>query len=79
VNLPADATLTIDDRPTRSLSGERRFITPPLPADKAFRYVLKAEVVRDGRTLQASQDVTVRAGEESAVTLEPKAEGGAGK
>jgi uncharacterized protein (TIGR03000 family) len=70
VRLPADAKLTIDDNPTQSTSGERRFVSPPLQPGKEFRYVLKASIVRGGETITATQNVMVRAGKESEVTLE---------
>jgi uncharacterized protein (TIGR03000 family) len=70
VRLPADAKLTIDDNPTQSTSDERRFVSPPLPPGREFRYVLKASIVRKGETVTATQNVMVRAGKESEVTLE---------
>src|SRR5438552_3527843 len=41
VLLPANATLHIDDRPTKQLGPERLFQTPPLAAG-TFTYTLKA-------------------------------------
>jgi uncharacterized protein (TIGR03000 family) len=72
VSLPADARLMIDDQATRSTSGERRFVTPPLPAGKEFHYTLTAVLDRDGQTVKATQEVAVRAGQESRVSLDPK-------
>jgi uncharacterized protein (TIGR03000 family) len=70
VNLPAEAKLTIDDEPTRSASDERVFISPPLEPGKSYTYVLKAEMERNGEKVKASQNVVVRAGRPSRVTLE---------
>ena len=69
VHLPADARLTIDGDPTRSTSGARWFVSPPLEPGMTFHYDLKAEVVRDGKTLTETRRVAVRAGQVSAVTL----------
>lgn len=69
VELPADAKLLIDDAATRSTDTVRSFVTPELAPEKTFSYTLKAEIVRDGQTLTATQKVTVRAGEESRITL----------
>jgi uncharacterized protein (TIGR03000 family) len=69
VNLPADATLTIDDEATASTSGNRVFVTPPLETGKEFHYTLKAKIVRDGRVQTTTQQVAVRAGEVSRVEL----------
>jgi uncharacterized protein (TIGR03000 family) len=67
VTLPADARLTVDGRATTSTSSQRTLITPALPQGEAFSYTLRAEVVRDGRTVVETQQVTVRGGEETRV------------
>jgi uncharacterized protein (TIGR03000 family) len=69
VSLPAEATLTIDDTPTRSRSNTRVFVTPPLEPGKVFHYTLKAETRRDGRTLNTSERIAVQASKETRVTL----------
>lgn len=70
VRLPAEATLTIDDQPTRSTSDVRTFVSPPLEPGKTFHYVLKAQVVRDGKTLTRTERVAVEAGREARVTFD---------
>src|SRR5262249_57966291 len=70
VNLPANATLTIDDAPTVSTTGQRVFQTPALPTDRTFQYTLKATVVRDGQTQTLTRQVTVRGGEATHVSLD---------
>jgi uncharacterized protein (TIGR03000 family) len=69
VRLPADARLTIDGEPTRSPGDTRRFVSPPLQPGRRYVYVLRAELVRDGRTVAETREVPVQAGEESEVTL----------
>ena len=69
VLLPADARLAIDGEATRSTGQTRRFISPPLVLGQTFRYTLRAEVTRDGKRQVETKEVTVRAGEESEVTL----------
>jgi uncharacterized protein (TIGR03000 family) len=69
VNLPADATLTIDDEATASTSGNRVFVTPPLENGREFHYTLKAKIVRDGQVQTTTQRVAVRAGEVSRIEL----------
>ena len=71
VSLPADARLMVDGIATRAASATRSFVTPALEAGKDYQYTLLAEVVRDGKTLSASEVVTVRAGQRTAVTLTP--------
>jgi uncharacterized protein (TIGR03000 family) len=70
VTLPADAKLTIDDRPTASTSESRLFESPSLPPGKTFHYVLKATVVRGGKTETVTKKVAVRAGEDTRVKIE---------
>lgn len=67
VLLPADARLTVDGYATTSTSENRTFVTPALPQGETFQYTLRAEVVRDGRTVVETQVVTVRGGEETRV------------
>jgi uncharacterized protein (TIGR03000 family) len=69
VELPADATLTVDGAVTSSTSNLRVLVSPELPLGKEFQYTLTAKVVRDGKPLQVEQTVAVRAGEESRVSL----------
>jgi uncharacterized protein (TIGR03000 family) len=69
VNLPADAKLFVDDFATKSTSDNRSFVTPELAPAKAFSYTLKAEIVRDGKTLTASEKVEVKAGDEINISL----------
>jgi uncharacterized protein (TIGR03000 family) len=70
VSLPAEAKLLIDDHATTSTSTLRRFASPPLEPGKEFHYTLKAEMVRDGSTVVATKQVSVRAGQETRVTLD---------
>ena len=70
VTLPADAKLTIDDYVTNSTSERRVFVSPALEPGKTYAYTLKAEVMRDNKPQVVTKEVTVRAGEETPVTLE---------
>jgi uncharacterized protein (TIGR03000 family) len=69
VSLPAEAKLSVDGFVTRSTSAVRTFSSPALERGQDYVYTLTAEVVRDGKTLRASKDVTVRAGESLNVSL----------
>jgi uncharacterized protein (TIGR03000 family) len=70
VSLPANATLTIDDAATASTASPRVFTSPVLPAGRDFHYTLKAQIVRDGKTVVVSKEVTVRAGQTTRATME---------
>lgn len=75
VNLPADATLTIDGEETNSTSARRVFVTPVLEQGKEYEYTLKAKIVRDGETKIATTKVTFRPGETKLVELKVPAAG----
>jgi uncharacterized protein (TIGR03000 family) len=70
VNLPADARLTVDGQVTTSTSAQRRFITPPLRTEGESYYTFRVEIVRDGQTQSAVQEVAVRRGQETQVTFD---------
>ena len=70
VTLPAGARLLIDDTATAARpETTRTFETPALAPGRDYSYVLTAQVPRDGRTLTVQQRVSVRAGQETRVTL----------
>src|SRR5262245_63970369 len=62
VELPADAKLFIDDQLMKTTSDRRVFNTPTLDPAQSYYYVLRAEIVRDGKTYSGTKQVVVRAG-----------------
>jgi uncharacterized protein (TIGR03000 family) len=69
VSLPADARLTVDGMPTTSTSDMRAFATPILQPGHQYSYMLRAEITRDGQTIQTEQRVPVSAGQTSRVNM----------
>jgi uncharacterized protein (TIGR03000 family) len=67
VTLPEDARLSIDGNATSSTSGRRTFTTPALDVNSDYVYTLRAEVIREGRSVVETQTVTVRGGQVSNV------------
>ncbi len=63
VKLPAGAKLYVDDRKSPAADEVTQFATPVLPDGREFAYLLKAEVVRDGRPEYQIQKVSFRAGD----------------
>ncbi len=63
VELPADAKLFIDDRPMKTTSGRRTFHTPALQSGQIYYYMLRAEVVRDGKPVTEERRVILRPGQ----------------
>jgi uncharacterized protein (TIGR03000 family) len=69
VSLPADAKLTIDDQTTTSVGASRRFVSPPLAPNGSYTYTLKAEFVRDGKTVAVAKQVAVTPGKKTQVSF----------
>jgi uncharacterized protein (TIGR03000 family) len=67
VKLPADADLFVDGVRVPQTSEVRSFQTPKLEAGRSYYYTLKAEAVRDGRTVSATKRITVEPGKETKV------------
>ncbi len=68
VKLPANAKLTVDGRECPAYGPLRQFTTPAMPAGREFAYLMKAEVIRDGRTeFSLIQKVHFRAGDQVSV------------
>jgi uncharacterized protein (TIGR03000 family) len=63
VRLPADAQLFIDDNLMKSSSTQRTFVTPLLRPGQTYFYDLKAELVRDGKTVSQTRRVLLRPGD----------------
>jgi uncharacterized protein (TIGR03000 family) len=70
VEVPAAAQLFIDDQPMKTASARRVFSTPVLEPGQAYYYIVRAEVVRDGRAYSESKRVIVRAGEETRASFQ---------
>ena len=70
VNLPADAKLSVDGYQTTSTSSNRTFVSPELAAGMDYTYTLTAEIIRNGKPVVTSKRITVRAGEETRVSLD---------
>jgi uncharacterized protein (TIGR03000 family) len=70
VDLPEDARLLVDDAATTSTSARRVFISPELNPGREYNYTLKAEFVRNGKTVTLTKVVPVSAGNESKVSFE---------
>ncbi len=70
VRLPADAKLSIQGAPTTSTKNVRTFISPPLQPGKAYEYTLRATVTRDGKPVERTRTVKVRAGQQNEVIID---------
>jgi uncharacterized protein (TIGR03000 family) len=64
IDVPEDAKLYIDDQLMKTTAGKRSFNTPALERGQTYYYIVRAEVVIDGKSVTESKRVLVRAGEE---------------
>jgi len=63
ITLPADAKLYVDDQLTKATSDHRVFSSPGLDEGQTYYYILRAEVVRDGKTQSETKRVLLHAGD----------------
>ncbi len=73
VQLPAGAKLYVDDQPIKTTSDNQAFNTPRLDRGQTYYYEVRAEAIRDGKTVVESKRILVRAGQEVSVAF-PKLE-----
>ncbi len=71
VNVPANATISIDGTATKSTSAVRVFATPALEAGTVYYYSITAEVVREGHKYTTTEKVAVESGAQVEITLNP--------
>jgi len=79
VQAPADAKVYIDGQFSEPMAPVRTLVTPQLEIGKDYYYVVKAEAIRNGRTVSRSREVILRAGQTSRVDLTPDLERAAGQ
>jgi uncharacterized protein (TIGR03000 family) len=67
VQLPPDAKLYVDDQPIKTTADRQTFNTPQLQRGQTYFYEVRAEAVRDGKTVAETRRVLIRAGQEVTV------------
>jgi uncharacterized protein (TIGR03000 family) len=67
VSVPADATIFVNDKLTTSTGAVRQFISNGLKPGQPYRYQLRAEVRRDGKTITRNKVIYLRPGERTDV------------
>jgi uncharacterized protein (TIGR03000 family) len=63
VNVPTDAVVFVNDRPTTSTGAERSFVSRGLSSGRTYAYQLRVEFTRDGEQVVENKLVRLRAGE----------------
>jgi uncharacterized protein (TIGR03000 family) len=67
VRVPADADVWFDGNPTKQRGEERVFASPPLTPGREYKYDIRARWTEDGRPVERTRRVAVRANEQTAV------------
>jgi uncharacterized protein (TIGR03000 family) len=67
--VPYDAKVTINGMETRSTGSRREFVSYGLKPGLSYKYVVHAQVVREGKLVEDSRTVTLTAGQIEAVAF----------
>lgn len=67
--VPYDAKVTVNGLATKSTGSRRQFVSYGLKSGLSYKYVVKAQVVRDGKTVEDTQTVVLTAGQVQAIAF----------
>jgi uncharacterized protein (TIGR03000 family) len=70
VSVPADAKVFVNDRATVSTGAERQYVSHGLEQGMRYEYTVRAEMVRDGKTVTETKTVQLSAGNSSNVAFD---------
>jgi uncharacterized protein (TIGR03000 family) len=65
VSVPADAKVFVNGRATTSTGGERQYVSRGLENGQHYSYEVRAEVVRDGKTVSETKVAQLSAGSQA--------------
>jgi uncharacterized protein (TIGR03000 family) len=65
--VPADAKVTINGLDTKSTGSRRQFVSYGLKSGLAYKYVVKAQVIRNGQAQEDTRTITLTAGQATTV------------
>jgi len=63
IEKPADAKIFVDNMPVKSEGATQSFATPVLDPSQAYFYMVRVEMVRDGKSVSEARKVIVHAGQ----------------
>jgi uncharacterized protein (TIGR03000 family) len=63
IEKPADAKIFVDNMPVKSEGATQSFATPVLDPSQAYFYMVRVEMVRDGKSMSEARKVIVHAGQ----------------
>ncbi len=63
MSVPANAEIWFDGAKTKQTGPSREFVSTPLAPDRSYTYHLRVRWTEDGRTIERTRRVPVRAGD----------------
>jgi len=70
VSVPADAKIFVNGQATSSTGEVRQYVSRDLASGMSYAYEVRAEVVRDGQTLEQVKTIDLRAGATNALAFD---------
>ena len=70
VNVPEDVKIFVNDNATSSTGAERTYVSRGLQAGKSYTFNVRAELVRDGKTLTDTKQIRLVAGQHTSLAFE---------
>lgn len=67
--VPAEAKVTINGLATRSTGSRRQYVSFGLKPGFSYKYVVHAEIVREGKVVEENKTVTLTAGQQTGVAF----------
>lgn len=68
--VPEDAQVFINGAPTQTQGIVRQYVSPDLQAGYAYDYVILVQVVRDGRMIEQTREVTLQHGQDQRLAFD---------
>src|SRR5687768_9578201 len=69
IEVPADAKIFVNGQATRSTGEHREFVSRDLELGYNYAYEVRAEVIRDGQTIEQTKKIDLRAGKRAEVAF----------
>jgi len=69
INVPADAKVFVNDKPTTSTGPRRQYKSSGLQPDSVYRYHVRAEFVRDGEPVTEEKTVELTGGKSISIAF----------
>ncbi len=69
IYVPADATVTINGLPTKSVGTRREYVSYGLQTGSQYRYTVIAVIERDGKAYEETRGVILTAGDKKGVAF----------